>query len=306
MLDYFPFTSDRYAMAMGVQPLGARPLIELEPAQYRAELTQKLALLAQDAHYYSQTLPLSLPAQWEALGLVLRDLVRHHPQQFALQTEGARWRWHNRLAGETTAFVYGDDQSLPAPLDWAGRQVQEDLLLLSDAAEAGFPLIAGQLCFANMWCLDEKIGQPFLAIHAPVPSFGPQLGRPSSLLLERLKPERPVWRLNWSIVANDWLNLTSRFAEANDSTKQHVSARNAGEQCFLRVERQGLVRLPASGAVLFTIHTYLSALAEECQDHERARRILGTLRSMPPEMLAYKGITPFLEPLCAWLERRIA
>jgi len=303
MLHYFPFSHNTYAMTMGLQPLGARPLIEIDAPLYGGELAQKHALLNDDPCYYTQAMPGSEAAQWEALALVLHDLARHHPQHCTLHIAGERWHWHNHLLGVDAEFCYGDAATLPqAPLDWVGRQVQEDLLILAGDHTAGFPLVAGQLCFANMWCLDEKLGQSFLAIHDPVPLFAAQLGRPSTLLMERLKLERPVWRLNWSIVANNWLNLASRFAEQNRQSKQHVTAANAGERCFLRVERQGLARLPESGAVLFTIHTYLSALAEECRDHDRAERILGTVRSIPPDVLAYKGIASFHDSLCTWLE----
>lgn len=290
---------------MGLQPLGARPLIEVDMPHYAVELTQKQALLQDAPHFYAQALPESETAQWEALALVLHDLARHHPQHCTLNITGDHWHWQNRLLGVDTEFRYGDPATLPhAPLDWVGRQVQEDVLILANDHAAGFPLVAGQLCFANMWCLDDKIGQSFLAIHEPVPLFAAQLGRPSTLLLERMKLERPVWRLNWSIVSNNWLNLSTLFAAQNRESKQQVTATNAGERCFLRVERQGLARLPASGAVLFTIHTYLSALAEECRSSDRARLIHGTLHSIPPDVLAYKGIAPFYVPLCEWLQRR--
>lgn len=286
-------------MQMGIQPLGPRPLIEVDFAQYITEIAHKHQLLAIHGAYYSETLPGNEAAEWEVVGLVLHDLARHHPEHFALDIEGGVWHWQNHVLQTESRFHFGDSGDLPAPLDWVGRQVQEDLLVL--AGEEPFPLVGGQLCFPNMWSLNEKIGQPFLEIHSPVPQFAATLGRSSSLLMARLKPDRPVWRLNWSIKTNDWLDLSMRHAAADERSKHAVSPENAGESCWLRVERQGLARLPASGAVLFTIHTYLSRIADLAPEH--IQRLLGVLRSAPADMLAYKGITPFAEPLCAYLER---
>lgn len=303
VLPYFPFTSDVFHTQMGVQPLGERPLIEIDPAHYHAEQAQKHALLAADEAYYAQALPGSEAAQWEALALVLRNLANHYPQHFLLNTTGDLWQWQNHLLKREYTFRFGDLEALSMPIDWVGRQVQEDLLLLG--GEEPFPLIAGQLCFPNVWSLKEKIGQPFLEIHAPVPHFATTLGRSSSLLMVRLKPERPVWRLNWSIKTNNWLDLSTRHSEADQQSRQGITPENAGESCWLRVERQGLARLAISGAVLFTIHTYLSPIADLASNPVHAKRLLGVLRTAPADLLVYKGIASFAAPLCAYLEQKI-
>ena len=133
------------------------------------------------------------------------------------------------------------------------------------------------------------------------------IGRPSDLLMARLKAERPVWRLNWSLTASERLNLAPWFAAEHGRAKHAVTAENAGERCCLRVERQGLARLSHSNTVLFTIHTYTSRLsATRRAPLERAQRLLGVLRTAPPEVLAYKGITPFAAALRAYLEHAVA
>src|SRR6266567_3575328 len=61
-----------------------------------------------------------------------------------------RWVWRNRLLDNETHFVLGEHDSLPLPpLDWVGRQVQEDLLILRGTTEDGMSLVAGHLCFPN-------------------------------------------------------------------------------------------------------------------------------------------------------------
>lgn len=304
-LQPFALPGEQFALSVGARPLGAEPLIALDPASYHAELALKQRLLAEDQRYYFQALPSSLAAQWETVERLLPDLAAAYPQHFRIERTGAHWVWHNTLLGQRQALTLGDDASLPhAPLDWLGRQVQEDLLLLAGDTAAGFPLVAGQLCCANHWCLDEKLGLPLLAIHAPVPGYAATVGRPSDLLLARLRPERPVWRRNWSIVVSPALNLASRFSAELSARKTTITAENAGERCFYRSERQTLSRLPQSGAILFTIRTHVAVIGALAADPQWATDLLSLLRSTPPVTLAYKGISPYLSPLLTYLEWR--
>jgi hypothetical protein len=290
-------------MTMGTQAL-AGSLIEIDVPLYHSEMALKEAILADDHRYYFQAAPGTEAMQWDAVELVLLDVARHYPQHTHLSIEGTNWLWQNRLLNHAMSFRFGEPGDLPlAPLDWLGRQVQEDLLILE--GEDRFRLVAGQLCFANAWCLDDKIGRPFLDIHEEVPLFAEQLGRSSSLLMARLKPNRPVWRVNWSIRANDWLNAATRFSEADKQTKFAVTATNAGERCFLRIERQGLARLPRTNGILFTIHTYQEPIASVAAHTERAQQIAAVLQTMPREVLVYKGMAPFIEPLLAYLDASI-
>ncbi len=301
---YFPFTSETYTQTMGTRPLGDRGLVEIDTPHYDAEIALKAQILASDLRYYAQALPYSEPAQWDMIELLLPDLAARHPERFGLSVEGDVWRWHNLRSGDVTVFQLGAPADLPhMPIDWLGRQIQEDLILMSGDAASGCPLIAGQLCFGSSWSLDDKIGLSFLDIHEPVPQFNAQLGRPANLLMERLKLGRPVWRLNWSIKSNARLNAAPRFRAEDLASKRHIALENVGERCFLRVERQALARLPRTGAILFTIHTYNYAMSEVCADAARAAMLAGFLQTTPEPMLRYKGVLPFYEPLLVYLER---
>lgn len=306
-LQPFALPPPSFKLSVGARPLGDEPLIVLEPADYGAELALKARILSEDHSYYCQALPGSLPAQWELLEQLLPRLATAYPQHFQLTQCGSQWRWQNALLTQDTTLTLGDAASLAyAPLDWLGRQVQEDLLLLAGNAANGFPLIAGQLCFANHWCLDEKLGLPLLAIHAPVPGYAAQVGRPSDLLLARLQPERPLWRRNWSLVVSPALNQASRFKAELEARKASITAANVGERCYYRSERQTLMRLPRSGAILFTIRTHVAALAQLCADPAWAGGLRELLRGSPPDLLRYKGLTPYADALLTYLEQHTA
>lgn len=292
-------------MHMGIRALAAdEPLFEVAPAHLREELAIKDALLARRPEAYVAELPESRPLQWEALSLALRILARQHPDHFALERDGERWRFTNRARAQVTELVPGEDASLPlSPLDWLGRQVQEDVLVL-DGTAPGTPLVGGSLCFPAMWSLPEKLGQSFEEIHGPVPHFAERIGRSSQLLMERLQPAHPVTRTNWGLYPTARLDLTpDTLPEWQDAALQ-LTAENAGERVFLRLERQTLTRLPQTRGILFTIHTWVGAVAAQTPTPERAARLLGVLRTVPEDTRRYKRLAPLLPSLLAWLAPR--
>ncbi|WP_332367716.1 DUF3445 domain-containing protein [Spirosoma telluris] len=289
MLPYFPF-GQQFNDKMGTHPLLENQcLIEVDE-QYTNQLTLKRQLLTEIPDYYFQALPGYEPAQWEALGLVLETMARFTPDSFSLRQQGNHWRWQNNLLNEETTFTVGDSQTLPfAPLDWIGRQVQEDLILLSGDNSQ---LVAGQLCFGNDWSLDEKLGLPFWQIHAPiVPIVEPML-RAAQQFMERLPAGRPVWRLNWSVKISDQLDMTSRNKQDLEQFLHDrlpgLTPETIGNQLYIRIERQTLTRLPQSGAILFGIRTYQNLLAHEASDPKRANRMAQVFSTTPPRCLPTK------------------
>lgn len=306
VLPYFPFDNDTFKMTMGVKALHDNSLIEVDSETYREELALKNELLSDEYDQYFQAPPETELFQWEVVELLLKNMARRYPQYFELIVDGNRWMWRNRLLDDETRFVLGESDSLPLPpLDWLGRQVQEDLLILSGEAADGMQLVAGHLCFPNAWCLDDKMGKSFLGIHHEVPLFAEYMGRSSYLLLERLKPGRPVWRVNWSIKATSRLNLVPRFFSEEQQACRYFTVENIGERSFLRIERQTLSRLPGTGGILFTIRTYQIPVMSVVENADNARRIASVVRTMPEELLVYKGMAPFVDVLLEYLGTKV-
>jgi hypothetical protein len=303
MLADFLFTADTYALTLGVQVLDPQHIIVVDPAEILAELRLKQTLLVSESDTYCQA-PLATEAmQWDAVAVVLPVLAARYPEWFRLQRNGDAWRWHNGILHTETAFQFGDTASLPqSPLEWLGSQVQEDLLLLANDPARGFPLVAGVLCFPNGWSLAEKMELPLAQIHEPVPGFEEQLGAQTLLLLEGLEAGHPIWRLNWAIQPGTRLNLLPRFADEVAQAIASLAPNVVGDRCVLRVERQTLTRLPTTGAILFTIHTFQTPLARIAANPDHWQRLRGVLHSVPADMLAYKGIDRFQAPLFAYLD----
>lgn len=253
---HFPLDGSGYAMTLGVRPLLQEPRLEIDEEQ----LALKLALLGADPAFHFQALPGTEMLQ--------------------------------REAAQELGFANPPPENA---LDWTGRQMAEDLLLLSGTP--GYPLVAGQLCFPNDWCLAGKLGRSIFEVHGPVPGFASTAGEATLKLFDKLKPERPVWRVNWAIKVTRRLDLPPLVNATFEAAKQEVTAANAGERCFFRIERQTLTRLPSG--ILFTVKTSVAPI-HTLEAAEREALAI-TLRTTPPEMLAYKGLTPFAAPLMAYL-----
>lgn len=306
MLPYFPFGTHFNDKIGTVFLTEKEPLVDVDD-HYQTEIGIKRQLLTEYPNYYFQARPGHEMAQWDVLELVSNHLSRFWPDSFLLHKKGNNWHWENHLLNETFSFVFGDAATLPlAPLDWAGRQIQEDLLILADD---GPSLVGGQLCFANGWSLEEKMGLPFWEIHAPITPIVEPMMRAAQNVMNRLPVGRPVWRLNWSLKTSDQLDMTTRrMTELKQQLQQRLpflTPETMGSQVYIRIERQTLTRLPRSQAILFGLHTYQNRLDHElAQRPDAAQKILNVLTTAPPALLDYKGIAPFLAPLIEHLNRR--
>jgi hypothetical protein len=275
---------------MGLKALDPGAWIEIDE-RFLDQLAERRRLLAEHKQEVVAALPESHAGQQELLELLLEQLPGRFPEHYRRQ-DGVI---ENRITGERFALAAWDQ----APLELAGRLVQEDLCLMQ-RGEAGYRLVAAVLCFPAHWRLADKLGRPLEAIHGPVPGFGERLAAPVDRFFARIQVERPVWRVNWSLVDTPTLFLPPEHR----GHPKPVSAERAGEQLWLRVERQTLRRLPRSGDVVFGIHTHVDPLGDAVDSAEAARALAARIREMPEPMARYKSILPIREPLLAWLDGR--
>jgi dimethylamine monooxygenase subunit A len=287
---YRPFLDGPWRLAMGIKALDLAEWIEIDE-RFTPQLTQRRALLEERRGEVLDALPESAAGQRELLDLLLEHLPERFPEHY--QRQGGRIE--NLTTGECFALPAWDD----APLELAGRLVQEDLCLMQ-RGEAGYRLVAAVLCFPAHWRLSDKLGRPLAAIHGPVPGFGERLADPVDRFFHNIQVARPVWRVNWSLVDTPTLFLPPEHR----GRPKPVSAEHAGEELWLRVERQTLRRLPRSGDVVFGIHTHVDPLADAIDSPEAARALAARIREMPEPMARYKSILPIRAPLLAWLDRR--
>lgn len=298
----YPFTNDTYRYSNNSELLDPPIAIEVTP-DYLEEMTLKRSLLANHPNRCYQSFLHTIPAQWEIASLVLHHLQETYPEDFSLTIEGNTWTFSNHKLNETQQFVFGDVSTLPwEPLDFVGRHVQEDLILMGQR-DGDLFLDAGQLCFPANWSLEFNLGMNFVEIHSPIPGFSHgNLDEKIRNFIMKLEVGQPWVRRNWSLNAGKRLDASLETFHQWGQIRKQVTAENAGEMVYLRVEVQKLFRLPRSHAVLFTIHSYLITLHELAQNRAYLEQLYHVLVELPAFIAEYKGMKLYKQQVIQYLE----
>ena len=302
----YPFSdSNVYKYSNNASLLHPQNAIELTD-QYLDEVSLKRELLTTHPQrcYYSS--PHTMAAQWEIVDLIINNLVTYYPDKFELEKKDGQWIFSNVLTEETAAFKFGDRTTLETePLDFIGRHVQEDIILMMQRDSDLF-LDAGQLCFPANWSLYFNSSMNFKEIHSPIPGFQSDfLDNRILQFLMRMEAGSPWGRKNWSLMAGSRLDTSlETFSEWGQARKQ-VTKENAGQLVHFRVEVQKLFRLPKSNGILFTIHSHMLSLEKFIQHTPWLEQFYAILRELPKAIYDYKGISLYREQVLDYLEEEL-
>ncbi|MHA6323527.1 heme-dependent oxidative N-demethylase family protein [Roseivivax sp. CAU 1753] len=227
-----PYAVSRSVRLPGTRPLGDAPWLLVDDA-FAAQMAEREALLRDRRDAVVQVDAGARPAVDELLAMVLAHLPGGY-----------------RRHGETVTRP--DGVSVPLDADDAmgtlTRLVQEDLLLLEKRGGPEHLLTAASLCFPSRWRLSDKFMRPLGAIHDPVRAYDDAMARRVQRLCDGLQVGRPIWRYN--TVEHDTGALFQPEPAAG-------AAPRAGGAGVVRSERQVLMRLPRTRAVVFSIHTFV-------------------------------------------------
>jgi dimethylamine monooxygenase subunit A len=302
-----PFPEDKYMYSVNIEPHapGAKgSVVEFAfdvDEHYVAECREREIVLATEPLRY-QALPHMMSAQWDVLELIMESLARDYPAHFSLAKHGNRWHWINKPLGIDQQFTFGDPASLPRePLDFITRQAQGDFVVM-DQREGDLWTEAGMVTTQADWSLDFDMGMTFKEWHGPVP-LAHELGvfdRALKFLLN-LRLGQPVRRLNWTMTVNPRLDTSPENYPKWGPDRTTVTKDNAGDLVHLRVELQGLWRLPRSNGVLFGIRCYLISLRDLATVPKWARRVHRVLEGLHPALVDYKGLSRYRDTVVEWL-----
>lgn len=221
----------------GVQPLAMDAWLQVDDA-YAAQMGERIRLLSEHRDTVLKQHPDAGAAARELLALVLSQLAT---------------RGDFRVEEGRVLCPDGREVRIEAnrPLDTLCHLVQEDFCLL-DKRGTEHVLIAGLLCFPASWRLDQKFLRPLGAIHAPVADYDGVIAARVQRLFDGVKPGRPLWRSNL---------LRYRDAALHQPRSEDAPrpVADIGSAPYLRSERQSILRLPDTGAVVFSIHTCVVA-----------------------------------------------
>lgn len=268
---------------MGVATIPEAEWFERD-ADYAVQMAEKERLLRENRGAVFQALPDAAPAAAEVLAAVARWTVAFGGDGFASTPDAVRCPDGRRV---TLACTH--------PLDAASRLVQEDLCLLLPDVSGTLALAGASLCFPSRWVLAEKLGRPMLGIHAPVPGLNAKLGATIDRFLTGLKAGAIVSRANWSLTTDPLLFQPRALPHAP------ITAAEAGENVYYRVERQTLRRLPETGAVLFGIRIHQHPLAAFRHDREQGRALADAVATLDPSLTAYKSMATIRNAVVIYL-----
>ncbi|MEW9922466.1 DUF3445 domain-containing protein [Marimonas sp. MJW-29] len=211
----------------GVGPCAPDDWLRVDEA-YGAQMAYRLHLLGDRPDKVLWMAPEALEAAQE----VLREALKLLPKLgFSVSGDGARCPDGREVP------IDRDD-----PLRTLGMLVQEDICILQKRGDE-HALTGAVLCFPANWRLAEKAGRPLVAIHEPVHDYDDDIARRVQRLFNGVRAGRPLWRFN---------RLSYVEADLHQPRKKEQGA----DAPFIRSERQCIIRMPQTQAVVFTIHTW--------------------------------------------------
>ena len=218
----------------GIQPLDWGDWLVVDDA-FQGQMALRDQLISRRREKVLMLDPTAQDAAVELLEHVLKALLTS-PDYVVSATKVTR------PDGVTVQIDYSD------PLATAGRLVQEDLCLLQKHGDEHV-LSGAVLCFPAGWTLAEKFMRPLTRIHDPVPSYDGNIARRVQRMFDAIRVQQPLWRANILFYEDPTL-----FAPHFEHAPRPTTVNDAP---YVRSERQSLLRLASSQAVVFSIHTYV-------------------------------------------------
>ena len=274
-MTYMPVDGKPDRMHVGARALDLTNWIEIN-SDYEKDLAQKRDLLTQKHDEVFVSLPLGDAGSCEVLDLLSEHLPRIFPD-----------RWPSEVSIDASMH----------PLEAASLLVQEDLCVMSQVGN-DWILSAASLCFPSRWDVRDKIGKNLLGIHGPVPHYEEKIGAATQNIFDKLTVERPVWRVNWTVMDSGELHQPTAVRSPDAMA---ITSSNIEQELHFRRERQTLRKLPKSGDILFTIRTYSDTFAQVVEQFPDFRSHIGpTISGSTPQLIAYKGWAKILNELQSW------
>lgn len=158
--------------------------------------------------------------------------------------------------------------------------LQEDFAVMVPDAGGSLRAQILSVYFASGWSPEEKLGQSMAAIHEPV-AENQALMKSAMAMSQAMLQKGPFVRYVWTLAGSDAL--------ARAPGQDTMTSVTRWEDLWFRSERQ--ITVPLWGqASLFLIRVDVRPLVQMVETPERRAVLEAALRSMSPEVLAYKSI----------------
>ena len=298
---YFPPQSGRFTVTPGLFPLGkdfGNGPADARLFQFDSEFPRfrdnKLSCRAERFGKYVCADDFSAPIAEATIRLMTERLLAESPALFtrSVAADGTETLFC-RLTGE---IIPVNSFYRSGVFDALCSQVQEDIAIVRRTPERGEWVAALHLCAPSHWRAEDKIGKPFVAVHAPIPHFE-KIAAAAESLTDSLIQRGPFVRFAWSVTFDDRLN-----AHPEPPPDLAPESWDGESPLYLRVERQTLWGIPDANAYLFAIRVYRYNVRDVCKNDARRDALIAAVRSMSPDSLRYKGLTKDAERVLEYLE----
>lgn len=326
----YPFKNAEYKLTMGIRTLDPQDWLLIEPT-YKARIETKSKILNNNHPDYpptkdlrSSTLfatPESTPAIKEFYEIVMNYMCDKYPTCFKKQEDEKMI--YNLITKKKYPMHISSSTIDPYELqEFLAENIEEDfIILLKDPTrqteENGneYFFKAGVFGFAAGFNPIDRFNTPLSFIHHPIPGYESKLKLSMNRFFNRLSPGQFVTRLNFSIQTHNKFYV-------DDSNKGYHNSNDGGDgdsgilepmkfedldfenQVHYRSERQVLTKLPQSGAIVFTIRTYLLPLSQvKNEGKEVCDRLIGAIKGFPKDIAHYKRSEEWGEAVIQYLSK---
>jgi hypothetical protein len=203
-------------------------------------------------------------ASEQLLDLQAHYLAEHFPDFYSIEnTDEFGEVITNKITDDK--FSLKPSESELHPLTICGLLGQEDICIVKEKKNGEYVLVAGFLATPTGWNLSDFINRNMDQIHQDVDGYNERLKVTVDRSLASLPqfPERQIARNNVFLERDPTLAL----APGTRSQFEPTTIRNAGNQLFIRSERETLTRLPSTDEypnndkyIIFTIKPHVYSL----------------------------------------------
>jgi hypothetical protein len=278
----------------------------VEDHNYERFLELRNQILDADPNRFT-SYPHMVPAQWDAMVFIMKRLSREFPSYFQLRVDGNQMEWTNHKLGVEHTFTFGDESTLSyLPLEYIGRQMQEDLLLL-DIRDSQLHLDSAMVTFSMGWSPTFTTGMTFHEAHGTVPRVMKDgtVRRAEKFLMSM--PSGDIYRRNpWAFQVGGRLDISldslPEWSLEQSDILSSADPEALGSEVRMRSELSHFVRIPMTGAVLYTVRPQHITLDQLASVPAWARRTINVIEEHPKDLANHRGfglygpiVIPFLK-----------
>ncbi|KAI0844301.1 hypothetical protein F5Y00DRAFT_256115 [Daldinia vernicosa] len=302
-IKYQPYKTQGH-VTMGIQKRVRSDWIRIDRG-YLSRIQERLPLIREKAEFTIGTGEAVNPAIEELYEeIMIRYLPARFPTMFKTTTQGKmRGKSVKNLATGTTYPLTTEGLTHAQMLAYMGENVEEDFYFMCPDANGDYRLQGYIACFPGGFLSPARVGESVREIHKPVPGYERKLGLSVDRYFARMQPGDFIGRMNWSLQVDgadlfrtDGNNYYPGTGQQVEEYKEDPSL----DECYLRVEHQTLTKLPRTGAIIFTVRSYMTPLHQVKAEGD-GKALAQAIESMPEGLGHYKMVQYWGRKVLPWL-----